>query len=102
LQRGEAILGRERDEFDLARVVEDRGRDRAAKFNVETAPVALVVGKREPGDPLVDAAKQRSLVLHGLERLGTGGRNRKAERESYAKHKDFAFHGTALGLTCLG
>ena len=52
LERGEAVLGGERNEAHLGRVVEDGGRDGAAEIDVETGPVALGIragrSRREP------------------------------------------------------
>ena len=51
LQRGEAVLGRERHELDLVRVVEDRGRDGAAKSTSKPVQLPLSSGTPKPARP---------------------------------------------------
>ena len=52
LQRGEAILGRQRHELDLGRIVEDGRRDRPADVDVEAGPVTRCRPRVEkPGRP---------------------------------------------------
>jgi hypothetical protein len=70
LQFLEAFAGVERDEFRLLGVVEDRRGHRAAEVDVEAGPVALVVGDREAGQPLVDATQHFTAADGPLQRLG--------------------------------
>ena len=85
----EPLLGVERDELDLLRIVEDRRRDGAAEVDVEARPVALVVLGREAGQPGVDAAVHGVAPHRPLQRLGVvalvgdgGGRDRDRDRRS--------------------
>ena len=80
MQGGEAILRGQRNEFHLGRIVEDRGRDRAAIIDVETGPVALRVGQAEAGEIAVGAAIEHAAALDGLERLPHRGGGREAKR----------------------
>ena len=78
-QRRKAFDGGERNVFDLAGIVEDGSRDGAAEIDVETAPVALVVGRGEAVQALTDAAGERSALLDRLQRLrGCGLRDASA------------------------
>jgi len=95
LQGGEAVLGGERHELDLLRIVENRRGDGAAEVDVETGPVALGVGQAEAGKPGVAAAVERAARLDRGERLRLGGRRGKAEHRRTNKHDENAFHGTA-------
>ena len=70
LQFLEALAGIERNEFRLLRIVEDRGRHRAAEIDVEAGPVALVVGDREAGQALVDAAQHFAALDRPLQGSG--------------------------------
>ena len=72
LQRGEAVLGRQRHEFDFAGVVEDGRGDGAADIDVEPGPFALRVGQAEAGERAVGAAIQDAAVFHRLQRLRGG------------------------------
>src|SRR4029077_13105442 len=90
------VLRRERRELDLGRIIQHRGRERAAEIDVEAGPVALVIRTGKSRKPLADAADERASILHPLERLGGGRRHRKAEREGRTKEKDCACHGTAF------
>jgi hypothetical protein len=58
LKRREPVFRRKRDEANLPRIVEDCGRDRAAKFYVEPGPVALRISDAESCESLIRAAKQ--------------------------------------------
>ena len=70
LQLLEALVGVERNELDLLRIVEDRRRHRAAEIDVEAGPVALVVGDREAGQAGVDAAQHVAAPDRPLQGLG--------------------------------
>ena len=96
LQRREAVLGRQRHELDLGRIVEDGRRDRAADIDVEPGPVALVVGRREARQALADAAGQHAPVLDRLEGLRRGGLGRETGGKSKGKNQRYAFHGQGL------
>ncbi len=63
----EALVGVERNEFDLVRVVEDRSRNRAADIDIEARPVALVVRHREAGQPGVHTAQHRITAHRSLQ-----------------------------------
>ena len=72
LERGEAVLGRERYEFHLGRIIKNRRGDSAADFDVETAPVALLISDGEAGEAGADAAIQHAALLDVIKRLGIG------------------------------
>ena len=79
LERREAVLGGERDEANLGRIVEDRRRDGAAEIDVETRPVALGVRQAESGEAGVRAAGQEAFLLHAVQRrLSRGARSRRS------------------------
>src|SRR4029077_1721453 len=59
----------ERDVVDLASIVENCRRDRAAEVDVEAAPGAVIVARGETVETLADAAVERSAVFDGLEEL---------------------------------
>ena len=63
LQRGKAVLGGQRYELDLGRIVEDRGRYGAAEIDVEPGPVALGIRQAEAGKGSVGAADQFAATL---------------------------------------
>ena len=66
LQRGEALLGRERLILDLAGIAENRGGERLAIVDVDAAPVAGGDrGLKSPGGP----GSRRRSTLRGLLRL---------------------------------
>ena len=93
LERREAVLGGERDEADLGRVVEDRRRDGAAEIDVETGPVALRVRHAEAGEAGVRAAGQEALLLDAVQRrLSRGARGDDAGREAEGDRYDCLFH----------
>ena len=96
LQRGEAVLGRKRHEFDLACVVEDGGGNRPADIDVEPGPVTLVVGGREPRQALAYAAGELASVLDRLEGLRRGGLGRETGGQSEGNNQRYAFHGLGL------
>ena len=75
-QRLEPVRCRQGDKFDLGRIVEDCGRDSPAEIDVEAAPFALLVHRREANQSLADTANQRAAVLDGFQRL----RVRNAQR----------------------
>ena len=90
LQFLEALAGIERDEFRLARIVENRGRHRAAEIDVEAGPVALLVGDREAGQALVDAAQHLAAAHGALQGPGVvalidDGHNRDQRRRPRAR-----------------
>ncbi len=94
LQRGEAVLRGQRDELHLGRIVEDRGRERAAEIDIEAGPVALRVGQAETAERAVGAAIDHAARLDGVERLGRcrrgGNSNRRREGElGYGAFHDF-------------
>src|SRR4029077_14976763 len=101
LQRGEAILGRQRHELDLGRIVEDGRRDRPADVDVEAGPVTLVVRGREARQALADAAGQHAAVLDRLEGLRRGGLGRETGGNGKGKNQGNAFHGQVpFGESC--
>jgi hypothetical protein len=74
LQRREALLRVERDELDLAGIVQHRCGDRLAEVDVEPGPLALAVGVREARARGVHSAHQLAARLDGVEGLaGPGG-----------------------------
>ena len=88
LQLLEAFAGVERNEFRLLGIVEDGRGHRAAEIDVEAGPVALVVGDREAGQALVDAAQHFAAADGPLQRLGVvafvgdcSGRNGGCDRQ---------------------
>src|SRR4029453_14611447 len=97
LQRGEAVLCRKRHELDLARVVEDGGRNRPADIDVDPGPVTLVVRGRESRQALAYAARELASVLDRLEGLRRGGLGRKTGGQSEGNNQRYAFH--ELGLS---
>ena len=100
LERGEAVLGGERNEANLGRVVEDGGRDGAAEIDVEAGPVALRVGQAEAGEAGVRAAGQEALLLHAVERrLGRGARREQAGRQAEGNRHESLFHGVGSTTT---
>ncbi|MNI51567.1 hypothetical protein D3C73_1062980 [compost metagenome] len=74
LQRGEALLGRQRRAFEFGRITEHGRRHRAADVHVHAFPFALAVGGREPGDAVGQAALHESLFLHRIQ--GGAGKRR--------------------------
>ena len=90
LQLLEALVGVERNEFRLLRIVEDRRCHRAAEIDVEAGPVALVVGDREAGQALVDAAQHLAALDRPLQGSGViafisdgSSRDRDCDRQPY-------------------
>ena len=96
LQRGEPILGRQRHEFDLAGIVEDRGGDGAAEIDVEAGPVALRIGQAEAGQRAVGAADEFAAILDRAEGLRMGGRHRQRRYQRAAKSRSKTFHDQAF------
>ena len=81
----EPLLGVERDELHLLRIVEDRSRDGAAEIDVEARPVALVVLGGEARQPGVDAAIHGVAPHRALQRLGVialVGDGRRRDRDA--------------------
>src|SRR5262249_54303687 len=70
LQLLEALAGVKRNELRLVRIVENGGGYRAAEIDIKAGPVALVVGDREAGQALVDAAKDFAAADRPLQRAG--------------------------------
>src|SRR6185503_5302054 len=68
LDRGEALLRGERRVAHLARVAEHRRSHRAAEVDVDAAPYARRVGKRESREAGIDAALHEALAAHVVER----------------------------------
>src|SRR4051812_34162015 len=66
LQPGEPLLLRERHQLHLARVAEDRDRERATEIHVEATPAARIVWGGEAG-ALGDAALHGAARTHGTE-----------------------------------
>jgi hypothetical protein len=80
LQRGEALLRRQRHPLDLVGVAQHGRRNRAAGVDVEAGPVALAVRRRETGQAGVHAADHRPARLDRVERLA--GVRRRGDRRS--------------------
>jgi len=81
---GRPVLRVDRQVFDLVRVVEDRGGDRAAFVDVEAFVAALIVGLAEAGEAGIGAADQLAAGLDLIERPGgrrAGGRERDSGGE---------------------
>ncbi len=70
LQLLEALVGIERYEFRLFRIVKDRRRDGATEIDVEAGPVALVVGDREARQAGVDATQHFAALDRPLQGSG--------------------------------
>src|SRR5262249_36888872 len=70
LQLLETLVGVERYELRLGRIVEDGGGHRAAEIDVEASPVALVIGDGEAGQALVDAAQHFAAPHRALQGAG--------------------------------
>ena len=68
LQLLEPLVGVERDEPRLGRIVEDRRRHRTTEIDVEAGPVALLVGDREAWQSLIDATKDFAAPDRPLQR----------------------------------
>src|SRR5581483_2104443 len=91
---GEAIGRRQWHEFDLAGVVENFRRERAAEIDVESAPVAFVVLRGKTGQSLGDTAR------HGppLDDFFQGLRRSRSHRENESRRNGTsnarAYHGT--------
>ena len=97
LQRGEAVLGGQRDELDLGRIAEDRRGDGAAIVDVEAGPVALGVRQAEAGKVAVGAAIEHAAGLDGVEGLGRCAQTRgNTARAVIAARQHDAFHDTLL------
>jgi len=82
LQRGEALLRRQRHVLDLLRIAEQRRRHGAADVDVEADPLALAVGQHEACRTGADAADQRAARLDGVEVLAGHG----AARSENCRH----------------
>ena len=77
------VLGVDRQELDLRRIVEDRRGDRAALVDVEALVDALIVGQAEAGEARIGAADQLAARLDLIERARVGGKSgRGAESRS--------------------
>jgi hypothetical protein len=104
LERREAVLGGQRHELHLGRVVEDGRGDCAADIDVEAGPHALVIGYAEAGEPGVGAALKEALLLHGVERAGGCGaryeRGGRAGRQCHEEffHQEIVSHSVSLSL----
>jgi hypothetical protein len=77
LQCGEALLRVQRHEADLVAVAEHGRGYRAADVDVEAGPVALAVGRGEPGQAGVHAADHLATLLDRVQRLARMGRQRR-------------------------
>src|SRR5262249_13045649 len=89
--------GRGWRKLGVGRIVQDRRGQRAAEVDVETGPVALVVGIGKSRQSLADAADQRAAIFHRLQRLGERRGGVKAERDARTgEKKDWPFHEAAL------
>src|SRR6185437_6845356 len=77
---GRPVLGVDRQELDLVRVVEDRRRDRAAFIDVEPPPNPLAVRQPKSRQPGVGAADQLAARLDLIERARMGGESGRGKR----------------------
>ena len=93
LQRGEAVFGRQRYEFDLVGIVEDRGGDGTADVDVEAGPFALRVRQTKTGERAVGAAVQDAAIFDGFQGL-SGGALRE-EDDGKSENAGKAFHDAA-------
>src|SRR4029077_17107461 len=69
LQGGKAVLGGQRHELDLGRVIEDRRRYGPAEADAEARPIALRVGQAEASKRSIGAANELAAVLDRGQRL---------------------------------
>src|SRR5207302_5222745 len=67
LERGEALLRRERGVAHLGRIAEHGGRHGSTHIDVDAAPNALGVRRREAGDARADAALHVALGAYRVE-----------------------------------
>ena len=94
LQRREAVLGGERDELYLVRIVEDRGRDRAAEVDVEPGPGALRIRQAEARQLPVRAAIDHAALLHLVERARHRGACECRKGARHRTHSQKPTHAT--------
>jgi hypothetical protein len=95
----EPVLGRERHELDLGRIIQDRRRERATEVDIEAGPIAFIVWIGKSLQSLADTANQRAAILHRLERLSRRSASIEAHANDHAKKEDCAFHEAALPAT---
>ena len=92
LQRGEAILRRQRHELDLGRIVENRSRNGATKIDVEAGPIALRIGQAEPRQRTVGAADQFATFLDRRKRIRARRLHAESKRHCQSHCRREAFH----------
>src|SRR6185312_6729871 len=90
LQCSEPVLRRQRNEFDLFSIVEDRGREGAADVDVDPGPVALRVRKAKAGQLTVRAANEVAALLDRLQ--GLSGSGLSQQRCCDRKKNEQTFH----------
>ena len=105
LQFLEALIGVERNELCLLRIVEDRRRHRAAEIDIEAGPVALVVGDREARQAFIDAAQHFAAPDRPLQGprvisfIGDGGgRDRDCDRQPDQEAASECAHDLSLAI----
>ena len=96
LQSREAVLRRQRHVLDLARIVENFGRDGAAEIDVDTGPIALRIGQAKSRERTIAAADQLAALLDRCERFRAGRLHAGCKRRYQCHCRSEAFHNQAF------
>ena len=93
---GRPVLGVDRQEFDLVRIVEDRRGDRPAFVDVEALVHPLIVRQAEAGKPRIGAADQLAARLDLIERARVGGKDGHGAKRRSGKPSNVRSHDNLL------